>query len=722
MRTIFPENVPQGEWTEFLAEGFAKPVCGIVFRDEQVTAGVPLGGIGTGCVDLNGNGCLGRASLFNSFAPPRELNLPFLGVVVGDRAYCLTTSNVPGVRNCRRIRYWGHYPVADLEYELDAPLSFALRAWAPFFPGDAESSNAPVVVFEVRARNPGSSRQQVQVVLAFPGPSAQESNSATYTHSDLQSGAVQGACVEWNGGNYVLACPAGIDIKTGGSLKGSQWNGITDGLPERNGADPGCSLSAECVLDADSLIDLPFALAWHVPRWTGSHAHGYRHAYAERFAHAREAAESGLSGRQEWRQRIFAWQQEIYSETALPVWLRDQLVNVLHTIAKDSFWASQSIPRQTWYGLPGLFALTESPRTTPHICNPSDWYGSLPLVFFFPELMRSLLRAYVHFQLETGEIPLGIGENSDFAGQPVYQVLHPMNSCVHIHLVDRLWQRDLDSGILREFYPSALKALVYMQSLDGDGDGLPELDADPIPNQFYGDWPWYGLAMHVAGFWLAALRMMERMAAACGDSSTESLCRDWSRRASQAVEEKLWNDSGYLLYHDGVTGRSSDTVLANQLAGQWCTRLHNLPGLYPSDHVLRTMQTVLETCARATGAGLMNATRIDGKPDGSGGRQSDGIFTGECIATAATMIYEGRASDGMEAARRMMEAIVLHSCAGWELPNILDANGKIVHGDDFYQMMILWALPLAVRGEGIREICASGSLMDRILRSRENCP
>jgi len=45
-----------------------------------------------------------------------------------------------------------------------------------------------------------------------------------------------------------------------------------------------------------------------------------------------------------------------------------------------------------------------------------------------------------------------------------------------------------------------------------------------------------------------------------------------------------------------------------------------------------------------------------------------------------------------------MSAIVLNDGAEWELPNILDAEGQILHRADFYQMMILWALPLAMEG------------------------
>ena len=57
----------------------------------------------------------------------------------------------------RRVRYWGHYPVADVEFELDCPISVVLRAWSPFLPGDVAASNVPGALFEVHLRN-GSER------------------------------------------------------------------------------------------------------------------------------------------------------------------------------------------------------------------------------------------------------------------------------------------------------------------------------------------------------------------------------------------------------------------------------------------------------------------------------------------------------------------------------------------------------------------------------------
>lgn len=716
MQTRFPIDVPGQQWSQFLADGFDLPVSGIVFDRGNGQPGMPLGGIGTGCIDVKRNGHLGRSSIFNSFAPPRDLNLPFAGIVVDNDVFCLESESMRGVKACRRIHYWGHYPIADLEYELDAPVSVGLRAWAPFLPGDARDSNTPVIFFEFRVRNLVATPKNVTVVITIPGPTSIESGSSQYVRADVKTAGLRGTYLGWERGNYVLGCSSDGTIAVGGNIGQEDWSGVT-ALPAMVNTNSGSSISAEVVLDAKGVADVNFLLAWCAPRWAGSDAHAYEHAYARQFKDALDVAKVSAKREASWLKRVLAWQQEVYREETLPVWLRDQLVNVMHTITRDSFWAGDSIPHQTWYTKDGLFGLTESPRTTPHVCNPSDWYGCLPVVFFFPELMGSLLRSYVHFQLRTGEVPLGIGEKADFCCWPVYQIMHPMNSCVHIQLIDRLWQRELDGRVLEEFYASARSALGYMQSLDHDGDGLPELDADPVPNQFYGAWPWYGLSIYVAGFWIASIKMMERMAQAHGDAATLTLCQQWAERASHAVEQKLWDTGSYLLYRETKTGRSSATVLANQLVGQWCARLHGIGSIYPADHIDNALQAILDTCGGGTQAGLLNAADRDGKADLTGVPHSNGIFTGECISTAATMTYEGRAQEGMEKVCRMMEAIVIREGAGWELPNILNAEGKIIHGTDFYQMMILWSLPLALAGQGIHEACAKGSFIDRILMS-----
>ena len=179
---LFPAGLPEREWVEFPAEGFDQPVNGVIFRTgNSLSCGMPLGGIDTGCIDLELDGTFGYCTIFNSHVPRRgKLGEPFLGLNVNGETWILTTASIPGltdhhkIKTAKRIEYWGHYPMADLEFETDAPVGVGLRAWSPFVPGDTAISNTPGAVFEVHLRNRTDRPQQGTIVMTFPGPAPNE--------------------------------------------------------------------------------------------------------------------------------------------------------------------------------------------------------------------------------------------------------------------------------------------------------------------------------------------------------------------------------------------------------------------------------------------------------------------------------------------------------------------------------------------------------------------
>ena len=716
---LFDIRLPERQWLEFSADGFSRSVAGVIFRAGQSSCGIPLGGIGTGCFDLNTDGILGRCSIFNTFVPHRVLDVPFAAISTGSRAWGLTTRKLAGVGSARQIDYWGHYPIADMEFEIDCPISVGLRTWCPFLPGDAITSNTPAAFFEFRLRNHSKSSVKGKLAFTFIGPTDAESGACKY-HHDRLSDLANGVTVTTDQGiGYALAVLGDRELRFGGALvaDSANWTSIITELPQVDSSKAGCSVAVDYELRPDEDQIISFVLAWYYPRWAGSEAHHYWHAYKKRFNHAGQVTNFIAGNHVGILSKIIAWQSEIYGAENLPAWLRDQLINVLHTIPEDSFWAGESIPAGDWYGRDGIFGLTESPRTTPHICNPSDWYGGLPVVYFFPELAASLLRAYAHFQLTSGEIPLAIGEGADLE-RPCYHILHTMNSLIHVQLVDRLWQRDLSEAVLREFYGSVKNAVSYTKGLDRDGDGLPDLEPDPIPNHYYPGWKWYGTSIHVDGLWLAALAMAERMARQLGDSGFSQDSRLWLEAGKRSLEEKLWGGNWYLLYHDPAAGRKSDTLLANQLAGQMCTYLHGLPPVVPRERVEKVLASVKRLCIESTKYGVVDAVLADGTPDTGGTPYSENIFTGECVSVAMTYAYAGDRKTAEEVVSRLMDDIVLRQGVGWDLPNTIDAvTGAVVHGTDFYQMMVLWGLPLALCGQNIQEACTPGNLVSRILKA-----
>ena len=83
---LFPPHLLHARWRTFHAAGYAHPVTGIVYRgDPRPTCGMPLGGLDTGCIDLEPNGMFGYSTIFNHLAGPRALlNLPMLGLACRD--------------------------------------------------------------------------------------------------------------------------------------------------------------------------------------------------------------------------------------------------------------------------------------------------------------------------------------------------------------------------------------------------------------------------------------------------------------------------------------------------------------------------------------------------------------------------------------------------------------------------------------------------------------
>ena len=58
---LFSGDAPTREWSRFSAKDFPDPVSGMVFRENDlVCAGMPLGGLGTGCIEFESRKTYGR--------------------------------------------------------------------------------------------------------------------------------------------------------------------------------------------------------------------------------------------------------------------------------------------------------------------------------------------------------------------------------------------------------------------------------------------------------------------------------------------------------------------------------------------------------------------------------------------------------------------------------------------------------------------------------------
>jgi uncharacterized protein (DUF608 family) len=778
---LFPTNLPGNEWAQFAAAGFSGPVCGVIYRFAQpATNGLPLGGIDTGCLDLETSGLLGYCTIFNSHVPRRgPLNLPFLGMSVGGQTWVLCNTEtkpyeptdrepaepvlrdlrLEGAKTAKEIHYWGHYPVADLEFETDASLSVGLRAWAPFLPGDVLRSMIPGIVFEVHVRNRGSSRQRGTIAFSFPGPSEKEARGEQFSRQEV-GGLFSGVAVACEEVSYALGVVGKERLRIGGELgaDGTSWARIASALPQAGANDRGASVAVDFSLGPGKTRAIRFVLAWHSPRWKGgghpsaTEGNTFTHMYALHYRSALQAAELLAREHRTLLRRVLAWQQAIYSDKRLPAWLADSLVNVLHLITEDGMWAAlQGHPEGGASGSPewaaarspldwareedGLFGMNECPRGCPQIeCIPCSFYGNIPLVYFFPELALSTLRGYRRYQYPEGAAPWIFGGATgrtppcEFA-MPTRGYQTALNGPCYVDMVNRylLCHAEKNKDFLTEFWLSVKKNTIFTVNLRPEypvGDGIISMPTGNVGTEWF-EAPepgWFGMVAHVGGIHLAHLRMARRMAEKVGDEKFARQCAEWIKAGMNSMEAKMWAGGYYLTYWEPETEKKSDLVFGYQLDGQWMARFHGLPGVFRAERVKATLETVRRCNVALSKSAAVNYANADGTPAQVAGYGIYSYFPPEALMLAMTYMYEGEREFGIELARRCWENIVCKWRYTWDMPNIMrgDADtGERTYGWDYYQDMMLWSLPAAIEGKDLSAPLKRGGLVSRMIRAAQ---
>ncbi len=762
MKRLIPGDLPTCKWVNFTADGLKDPVSGVIYPEDQPASnGMPLGGLGTGCIDLETTGLIGYVSAFNSLSPRRgPLNVPLLGVKLQDQTHILAAAGMAGAKPATGVRYWGHYPIADMEFELDAPLSVGVRAWSPFVPGSVKDSMIPAAVFEVRLRNLSDQPLRGTLAASFPGFTQAEAlgmaaHREPYRTENL-SGAAVGCGGAFMGGperppdrpSYVLAVLGDAPTRVGYSLGWdlSRWQAIEREPPDlvRDEHDSsGVSVSTDFALSPRGEQTARFVLAWHAPVWTGAGSFGawtnpraFHHYYAREFTSAEQVAQHMALHHGSLLKRILAWQDVIYGEASLPDWLRDCLINILHLIPETSIWGQAKPPIGEWCREEdGLFALNECPRQCPQLeCLPCSFYGNLPIVYFFPEAALSTLRGYKAYQSEDGRpawvfggCTIGTGYYDLAAPGRGYQA--SLNGACVVEMVDKLWLRSGDDSVVREFYDLCRRATIWTMSLNtGEGGviAMPVAGHSESGLLYETEWfeapepGWKGLATHVGGVRLAQLRLMARMAEAVGDGEFVQQCQTWFEQGAAAMEKHLWAGDHYLNFYEPVTGSKSELVFGYQLDGQWITRFHGAADAFPAAREAPALETIRRCNVALSKTGAVNYANYDGTPAKVGGYGTYSYFTPELLMLAMTYIYAGKKEFGLELARRCWENVVCTQRLTWDQPNLFRGDkdtGERGFGADYYQNMILWSLVAALEGGNLARPCESGGLVQRMIRA-----
>jgi uncharacterized protein (DUF608 family) len=747
---LFSKELPTKQWNEAPAAGFPNGAVIVVNRKGgNGERGVPLGGIGTGYITLDPDGTFREWTIYNNlFSPayaqktkflpgpqgqPRPLNRPFLGLAVDGETTVLALQAPEGLKRAEDIRYWGHFPVADLEYDLAGPVGAGLRAWSPFVLGDDANSNVPAVIYEVHLRNHSDQVKNVALAISIDGPDSREIPGAqavireAFVEPNIQGVSVTAATDGWPGANdvptpvrygYTLAVlDGGISTAIGAELGDDPeaWSRISETLPSPAASSRGSSLKVQFKLSPGEERIVHFVSAWHAPFWPTTR---YINQYKMRFDDSRAVSRYIASNHQTLLDRTLSWQRVVFDERDLPASLRYALVNLLHTLTKASSYVA--IPG----GDPnrGFLSLMEAGRFIMlQETNCIAWWGDWGVTFFYPELRVGTLRALKAYQLPNGQVPFALGSEDCTLNRPFYGAQHIVNGILYTQMVARLVKRTNSQDLSREFYGSVKRAIEYSMTLDIYGMGLVSIDPSDPHGQPWDSWQWRGNAAWLAGNWLCSLQVAKEMAVQQRDDEFAKRCEDWLAKGKLSLEKELWNDpvGSYYLFRTPDGAYESDSIMSLQIDASYACRLYGLPDVFPRDRRKTVLHTIKQLCVDPIPAGAANAMRPDGTVDTSAGVcDSRGIWLWANALLAGTYAYNDQRETAISIVDKSLTNLMLQQELTWDFPQgFQDHNGTGKVAGDYYSAMSYWAIPPALKGQSLKEFTQEGGLVARMIKA-----
>ena len=655
--------------------------------------------------------------------------------------------------------YHGLFPNAWFEYDWDElPVRLTQRQFSPVIPGNYRESSYPVATFEWQIENP--SQDPVTVGLMFSwlndiGRDRGQDRRGGHRNVSLREGAVTGVVLSgpsdvgdapWNGSFAILAgeepgvhlstfdrflADDGSDVWADFAADG-RLGDVVDGRPSEPGEAIGAALAATVELAPGETRQVSFVLAWDLPVVEFGSGTCWYKRYTRFFGRNGDNAwaigAEALARRTDWSAAIDAWQAPILADPARPDWYKGALFNELYFLVDGgTVWTDGQPFRLADATEPGgdaaddplgHFAVLECYDYPFYNTLDVNFYASWALLLLWPDLDVGVVRDFaatvdlddpaivtVGWQgslaqrKRRGALPhdLGAPGEDPFLRPNAYtwrdiNIWKDLNS----KFVLQVWRDVLlvpAPDLARDTWPAVVQAMDYLNEYDRDDDGLPEHDGQP--DQTYDMWSMTGPSAYSGALWLAALRAAIRLGEIVGDTANVARFRELHDRGSASFEAKLWNGRCYRFDASGEA--SSDSIMADQLAGQWYADATQLGELVAPERVVTALRTIYESNVLGFGGGDMgavNGTRPDGAIDEST-EQSAESWTGTTYGLAAFMIGRGLGEEGWRTAHGAY-AVTYDRGLWFRTPEAYLENGEY-RAAMYLRPLAIWAIEHALR-------------------------
>ncbi len=652
--------------------------------------------------------------------------------------------------------YYALYPFAWYDYANPAyPARLTVQQFSPIIPDNYQENSYPVAVFLWEVANTTTAPLSVTVMFTWQdllSPGWTESLAGNTNHArsaETEDGLATGVVMslggegavdeEWKGTMAMAALERPgqhVTYRTRFATSGDGadvWNdlaadGALDDVADASPSTPsepiGAALAVGVSLEPGQVISFPVVLAWDLPITTFDGGTQWYKKYTAYFGRdGQQAWPIALEALQEyeaWRAQIESWQRPILDDPGRPEWFKTALFNELYYLADGgTVWEAGLVGSEE--PTPGHFAYLECFDYPFYNTFDVGFYSSWPLVMLWPEIEKTVIRDFA------AAIPLSdpsqvtitylkqprtrklSGATPHDMGSPAEDPWRKPNAFI--------WQdvngwKDLNSKFVLQLYrdyvftgdrslvddnwADARMALEYLRQFDRDGDGIPEDEG--VPDQTYDTWTMDGTSAYVGSLWLAALEAAVEMARLEGDATSAAQYTALLQQGQATFERDLWNGKYYDF--DTDSPQTHDSIMADQLIGQWYARSVGLPDVVPAEHARLALDKIFEyNVKRFVGGtmGAVNGMRPDGRVDTST-EQSQEVWVGTTYALAAGMYQEGLHDQAWQTAWGLYNVTYLTKGLWFRTPEAWDKNGNF-RASMYMRPQAIWALEHAYRQE-----------------------
>jgi len=632
---------------------------------------LPLGGIGTGTVSINGRGSLIDWEIMNlsgkgfSTVTPGN-DAPFFAIYINDGEQNYTKGLMGplmdyeyehmegrpvdhhGIPRFEKATFDAAYPFGMVNlYDSGLPVDVKMKAFNPLIPGDADASGIPIAILRYEVSNKTNNPISVSVCGSIRNFIGKDGSKFIYNNrgEKIYEGAVKNqnefrSDARFRGiffkpgevdqqdpawGTMTLTTDANSGVTYRTSSVPNAWSNAVldfwddfsdDGMliekAESADNDPMASLAVRQEIPANGKKIFQFYLTWHFPNrkaWSSEVVGNY---YTTQYKDAWDVISKTYPELENLEQKTLEF-VNAFLNSDFPEEVKEAALFNLSTLRSQTVFRIKSGHMMGWEGCFDRFGCC--PGSCTHV-----WNYEQATAFLFGDLAKTMRDVEFNFTTRKNggmafraALPLIVDQTGGTAADGQMGTIMKMY---------RDWQLSGDTEFLKKSWPNVKNALAFAwleNSWDANADGVMEGSQHNTMDVNYS-----GPNPQMQFWYLGALKAAEKMAIALNDNDFAEKCAEIYRSGSKWTDENLFNGEYY--EHKVLDPETKEEItdfsapnmpryqlakgcLVDQLVGQYMAHICGLGYLGSKENMKTTLNSILKYNYRETMANHFNNMR-----------------------------------------------------------------------------------------------------------------